>query len=189
MTLRRVPAAEVSLLVGGLAEVGFVVAGHHPQLEGRARGPGCEADAGGVVEDESVAPGHLRLDEPAPGADAFADDVARGSTKLLADAVRDVRQVIDVEAEMVGHGTGLLTPVLDDLQVLRAAALGLRAHDALAGQRQHLDDDGLRLVAERSVMAERRHDGLPGADVPEQAHGQLLGSAVARARAVAAAVA
>ena len=63
----------------------------------------------------------LVADEPAARALALADDEPGRAAELLGDPVRDLRQVVQVEAEVVGPGAGLGAPVLDDLEVVGLA--------------------------------------------------------------------
>src|SRR5919109_4537562 len=79
---------------------------------------GGERHARVVLPDEPIGTDGLVADEPAVRALPFADDEARGATELLGDAVRYLRQVIQVEAQMVRPRTRLRAPVLDDGEVL-----------------------------------------------------------------------
>ena len=99
----------------GPPEVGLVAAGHDPDLERRARGVRGEGHAVGVLPDEPIRPPRLLADEPAERALPFADDEARRPAELLGDPVRDLGQVVQVEAQVVGPRAGLDAPVLDDL--------------------------------------------------------------------------
>ena len=114
---------------GGTPEIRLVAARHDPDLERRTRGVRRERDARVVLPDQAVGPPRFVADEAAERALAFADDEAGSAAHLLGDPVRDLGQVVQVEAEVVGPGAGLGAPVLDDLEVVglaEAARLGER---------------------------------------------------------------
>src|SRR5882672_11445580 len=95
-----------------------------PDLERRARGERGEGNGRVVLPDEPLRPVRLVPDEAAPWALPLADDIASRPAELLGDAVRDLRQVVQVEAQVVGSRARLGAPVLDHLEMIR---LGRRA--------------------------------------------------------------
>ena len=148
---------------GGPSEVRLVAARDDPDLERRARGVRRERDARVVLPDEPVRPTRLVADEPAERALALADDEARGAAELLGDPMRDLGQVVQVEAQVVGPGAGLGAPVLDDLEVVGLAGrLRASASASRALPDERLDDlvaDGVQ----RPMLAGRRDDRPPAA--------------------------
>ena len=117
---------------GGPPEVRLVAARHDPDLERRARGVRRERDAVVVLPDQAVRSRGLLADEPAERALPFADDEARRAAQLLGDPVRDLGQVVQVQAQVVRPGAGLRAPVLDDLEVVGLAG-GPRLGQRVAG--------------------------------------------------------
>ena len=104
----------------------------------------------------------LLAHQPAVRALPLADEEARRAAQLLGDPVRDLRQVVEVEAQVVGPGAGLGAPVLDDLQVLGPVRLAGDADLVAAACEQPsmiVAADGV----ERAMLAGRRDDGPPGA--------------------------
>ena len=126
---RRQPAEHLAERLGGgrdvrsrrPPEVGLVAARHDPHLERRARGVRREGHARVVLPDEPVRPPRFVAHEPAERALALADDEPRRAAELLGDPVRDLGQVVQVEAQVVGPGARLGAPVLDDLEVVGLA--------------------------------------------------------------------
>ena len=88
---------------------------------------GREGDGVVVGVQEVVGPPDLLAHEPAVRALALADQEARRAAQLLGDPVRDLRQVVEVEAQVVRPGARLRAPVLDDLEVLRPGGPPRRA--------------------------------------------------------------
>ena len=83
--------------------------------------------------------------------------------ELLGDPVRDLGQVVEVEAEVVGPGARLGAPVLDELEVV---GLARRARARRPPSRARADEPLDDLVAdrvERPVLAGRRDDRPPAA--------------------------
>ena len=157
--MAAIPASEVRL------EVGVVAARHDPDLERRARCERGERDRVVVLPDEAVRTAWLVTDEAAPRALALADHEPRGAAELLRDPVRDLGQVVQVEAEVVRPGAGLAAPVLDDLEVLGLAG-GPGLGEGGPGAREEAHD---RLVAdgvEGAVLAGRGDDRPPRAARP-----------------------
>ena len=76
----------------------------------------------------------LVANQAAERADAFADDEARRAAQLLADTVRNLRQVVEVETQVVGQRACLAAQVLDYLQVVGLVLLARerRVHRARA---------------------------------------------------------
>ena len=72
--------------------------------------------------------------------------------------MRDLGQLVQVDAQVVGPGTGLGAHVLDDLDVLDAGRRCVPGRPAPRAHREHLDDDRpvLRLRAGRDALAARR---------------------------------
>ena len=116
-------------------EVRLVPAGDDPHLERRARGVGRERDARVVLPDQPVRPSRLVANEAAVRTLALADDEARRATELLRDPVRDLGQVVQVEAQVIGPRARLRAPVLDDLEIV-GLALGPGGRQRLAGARR-----------------------------------------------------
>ena len=71
------------------------------------------------------------------GHSPFADHEARRAAELLGDPMRDERQVVQVEAQVVRPGAGLRAPVLDDLEVVGLGGAG-GLGDRVAGEQEHL---------------------------------------------------
>ena len=123
---------------------------------------GAKATLDVVLPDEPVGPPRFVADEPAERALPLADDEAGRAAQLLGDPVRDLGQVVQVEAQVVGPRAGLGAPVLDDLEVVglaRLAGLGERLAGAADERLDHLVADGV----ERPVLAGRRDDRPPAA--------------------------
>ena len=79
---------------------------------------GANATLSCILPDEPVRSARLVSDEAAERALAFADHEPSRTTQLLGDAVRDLGQVVEVEAQVVRPRSGLRAPVLDDVEVL-----------------------------------------------------------------------
>src|SRR5690348_2478928 len=129
-------------------------------LERRAAGPRGEGDGVGIGIQEALRAPDLVPDETAVGALALSDEEARRAAKLLRDAVRDLREVVEVEAQVVRPGAGLRATVLDDLQVcgpVRRAA----GDDLVTRAAQESLDDLTADGVERPVLAGRRDDRPP----------------------------
>ena len=148
--------------VGRAREVRVVAARDDPHLERRARGVRGERDRVVVGVEQVVRAAHLLPHEPAVRALAFADQEPRGAAELLGDPVRDLGQVVQVEAQVVGPGAGLGAPVLHDLQVLGPGGPTRRADLVAAPLEEALDDRAADRV-QRPVLLRRRDDRAPGA--------------------------
>ena len=125
-----------------------------------------------VLPDEPVRPAGFVADEPAERALPFADDEPGRAAHLLGDPVRDLRQVVQVEAQVVGPGAGLGAPVLDDLEVVGLAGrprLGERVAGAPDERLDHLVADGV----ERAMLARRGDDRPPRAGRARLREGDL----------------
>ena len=140
--------------VVGAREVRVVAARDHPHLERRAARVRRERDRVIVRVEQAVRAAHLVAHEAAVRALALADQEARRAAQLLGDPVRDLRQVVQVEAQVVGAGAGLRAPVLEDLEV-RGGTRPPRGHDLVAGAREELLD--------RACCPPRGADGAPPA--------------------------
>jgi hypothetical protein len=91
--------------------------------------------------------------------------------------MRDLGQVVDVEAQVVRACAGLGTPVLHDLHVLRLAVFPGRG-DLGPDARQQLPDERRSDGVEGAVLAGRRDDRLPGPGGPELGQADLGDAAV-----------
>ena len=162
--------------VGRGREVGRVHARNDPDLEGRT---GCERGEGharGVLEEEPLPAPHLLANHRAVGTLTFTNEVARGTADLLTDAVGDLGQVVQIEAEVVRQGACLRPPVLDDLEVCGHAG-PFRGADLVARPGEHLDDDGGLLLGERCMMQARGDDRLPRTPLTDRGKVRLAGLA------------
>src|ERR1035437_8772398 len=106
---------------------------HDPHFERRSRRIRGEGDALGVLPDEARLDARLLPRKPTIRALALPDHAAGSATDLLGNAMRDLRQVVQVEAEVVGPGPGLRAPVLHDLEIFGLADLA-RLGDRIARQ-------------------------------------------------------
>ena len=171
-TWRSASARGGDVGVGRLAEVGRVAARDDPDLERRARGERGERDRRVVLPDEPLAEPRLVADEPAERALALADHEPGRAADLLGDPVRDLGQVVQVEAQVVRPGSGLGAPVLDDLDVGGLAG-GRGRGDGVAAGPEHLADDRAADRLERPVLARRGDDRPPAARRPGLLEGDL----------------
>ena len=147
---------------GRLPEVGLVPPRDDPGLERRPRRVRREGHARVVLPDEPVGPARFVADESAERALAFADDEPGGAAELLGDPVRDLGQVVEVEAEVIRAGAGLGAPVLDDLQVVRLAdRAGL--DERVASADQELLDEVVADRVQRTMLVRWRDDRPPRA--------------------------
>ena len=71
--------------------------------------------------DEPITADRFVDDEAAPRTAALADHEPGGAAELLCHAMGHLRQVVQVEAQVIGPGAGLGAPVLDHLEVLGQA--------------------------------------------------------------------
>ena len=149
-----------------------MTARHDPQLERRPRRPGREGHAVHVLPDEAIAcPGGIPH-ETAVRTLALANDETRRATQFLGDPVRDLRQVVELEAEVVRAGSGLGAPVLDDLEMIGLIG-GPGGNDRVPGAGDHGLDDGRPDLMERAMLAGWRHDGPPAPRRARRAEGDL----------------
>ena len=109
--------------------------------------------------------GDLVADEPAERALPFPDHEAGRAADLLGHPMRDLGQVVEVEAQVVGPGTGLGAPVLDDLDIGGLAGPH-RLGDRVAADPEHRPDHLVADGLERPVLAGWRDDGPPAARRP-----------------------
>ena len=168
----------------GDAEVRFVVPRHDPGLERRTRGVRRERDAGVVFPDEPIRAPRLVADQPAERALALADHEPRGAAELLGDPMRDLRQVVQVQAQVVRPRACLRAPVLDDLEVLGLAGDASRGKGVARAGKQLLDQvvaDGVQ----GTVLAGRSDDRPPRAGGPRLRQGDLGETLVKLARLLA----
>ena len=108
----------------------------------------------------------LHPDRAAVRAFALADHEARRAADLLRDLVRDLGQVVEIQAEVVGARAGLAAQrVLEHLQVLRLAHPGGLA-DGRPGAPEQSRDQLVPHRVEGSMLARRRHDGPPASGSP-----------------------
>src|SRR5205807_1610465 len=124
-----------------------------------------------VLPDQPGPLARLLADEAAPRALPFPDHEAGRAAELLGDPVRDERQVVQVEAEVVRTGAGLGAPVLDDLEVVGLAG-GPRLPKRGSGALEDLLGDLADLV-QRPVLARRRDDRPPAARSTSRGHRDL----------------
>src|SRR6185436_7711130 len=106
--------------------------------------------------DQTLASATLFSNQAAPRAFALSDHEPRRPAQLLADPMRDQRQVVQVEAQVIRARTRLRAPVLDDLQVvglLRSGGLD----DGFARDAQELLR-GLAGLGQGAMLAGRRGD-------------------------------
>ena len=99
---RRNVSACARLRVGGLPKSGSWWRGTIHSSNGEREANGAKHTTGRVLEDQPRLIGDFVAHQSAEGALALADDVARRPAQLLADAVRDLRQVVEVEAQVIG---------------------------------------------------------------------------------------
>src|ERR1035437_5362831 len=154
-----------------------MAARHDPNFEwrsGRIRG---ESHALLVLPDEARLGPSLFPRKPAIRALAFADHAAGSATDLLGDAMRDLRQVVEIQAEVIGPGSGLRAPVLHHLQVLGLAHSG-RLGNGIAGQSEHSAQRGTADTLQRPVFSGRRHDRAPAAGCASLREGNLREAAL-----------
>src|SRR4029079_425254 len=95
---------------------------------------------------------HLVAYQPAERADPFADDKACGTAELLTDSMRNLRQVVEDETQVIVQGSGLSAEVLHHLQVLSPFLLA-RERQHIARVSEHLERDLWRRVGQRLVVA------------------------------------
>ena len=138
---------------------------------------GAKHTLAAVLIDEALWIRDLIAHQAAERADAFTDDVAGCAAKLLADTVRDLRQVVEVEAQVVRQSSCLAAEVLDHLQVFRLVLLA-RERQHIARVREHLERDLGSRIGEQFVMAARCHDRLPAARLTKQTQARVAAVAV-----------
>src|SRR4029078_13579280 len=118
-----------------------------------------------VLPDEALRTPRLLADMAAPRGLALPDHEARRAAQLPRDPVRDLGQVVEVEAEVVRPRAGLGAPVLDELEVV-----GLAGIPGLCNRGPRLADQAFdRLRADgvqRPVLLRRRDDRPPAAARP-----------------------
>ena len=155
--------------VAGPGEVGVVGRGTTHTSNGERDAYGREGDRVIVLVQEVVRAPDLLAHQPAVRALALADEEPRRAAQLLRDPVRDLRQVVEVEAQVVGPGARLRAPVLDDLEVLRSGrpAAPRRSRRGSAASRPSITSLPDRV--ERAVLAGRRDDRAPRAGGPRVA--------------------
>ena len=126
---------------------------------------GANATVGVVLPDHPIGPARLVADEAAPRALPFPDDEPGRAAQLLRDPVRDLGDVVQIEAEVVRPRSGLGTPVLDHLEVVR---LGGRSgvRDCRPCPADEALDDLVADGVERPVLAWWRDDRSPAAARP-----------------------
>jgi hypothetical protein len=93
------------------------------------------------------------------------DHETGGTAHLLGDTVRDLGQVVQIEAQVVRPGPGLCAPVLHDLDVGGLAGGAGRGNGVATGS-EHVAGDRHADGLEGSVLARRRDDGPPAARRP-----------------------
>ena len=114
-----------------LGEAGRLAARDHPQLEGRARGPGADQRRLVVDRDQALAAPHL-LDqdvaEQAAAGGAFG--VGAGPLALAGDRGRDEGQRVELGVGVLERGPGAAALVDDQLHV---GGVGVGAHPLAPG--------------------------------------------------------
>ena len=93
--------------------------------------------------------------------------------------MRDLRQLVQVDAQVVGTGTRLAARVLDHLDVVDAGDVP-GASDLVTGKREHRDDGGPLRRVEPLMVALGGGDGGPAPHIPQQAEPRLPGSRSSR---------
>ena len=97
--------------LGRPPEVRLVAARHDPDLERRARArTGRTRRVPASSQTSALRRSRLLANEPAARALPLADHEARRAAELLGDPVRDLGQVVQVEAQVVGPRAGLRRP-------------------------------------------------------------------------------
>jgi hypothetical protein len=110
-----------------------------------------------VCVEQVIRPPDFLPDVPAVRALTFPDEEACRASQLLRDPVRDLGQIVEIEAQVVGPGTGLGAPVLDHLHVLRPVGGPGDVDFVPAAGQEPLDRGGAGGV-EWPVFAGRRHN-------------------------------